>query len=50
VAAHGGIGGHEGKWCAAALTPRIKESSRPHFQSDGDLRSRLRRKRTKSNY
>jgi hypothetical protein len=37
VAAHGGIGGHEGKWCAAALTPRIKESSRPHFQSDGDL-------------
>jgi len=36
-AAHGGIGGHEGKWYAAALTPRIKESSRPHFQTDGDL-------------
>jgi hypothetical protein len=38
VAAQRDIGGHEGKWFAAALTSRIiKGSSRPHFQPDADL-------------
>jgi hypothetical protein len=31
------IGRHEGKWCAAALTPSSRESSCPHFQPNADL-------------